>query len=73
MLTGKDLDFGFSLVKKTETDRWFRGYGGDSYVYHVRKGPRKFLGGAWQVESESELQRSASQVRYTYLTTDTNA
>ncbi|GAT20731.1 MFS transporter [Aspergillus luchuensis] len=27
---------------------WYRGYGPSYYVYDARKGPRKFLGGAFK-------------------------
>lgn len=46
-----------TVVKKTENERWFRGYGEDHYVYYARKGPKKFLGGAWEVESYEELEK----------------
>ncbi|KIW44909.1 uncharacterized protein PV06_03345 [Exophiala oligosperma] len=48
-------DFGLKKVKETATDIWFRGYGVDQYVYHVQKGPKKFLGGAFEAESYEEL------------------
>lgn len=44
-------------MKKTETERWFRGYGPDPYVYYARKGPRAFLGGAFEVESYADLEK----------------
>ena len=46
-----------TLVKKTENERWFRGYGTDQYTYYAREGPKKFLGGAWEVESYEELEK----------------
>lgn len=36
---------------------WFKGYGPDQYVYYVRKGEKKFLGGVFEVESKEELER----------------
>ncbi|MCJ1297874.1 hypothetical protein MMC08_000662 [Hypocenomyce scalaris] len=51
-------DFGLTVVKKTETEAWYRGYGADQYVYYIRKGPREFLGGAFAVESFEELEKA---------------
>ena len=45
------------VVKKTETERWYGGYGPDQYVYYARQGPRKYLGGAFEVESYEELEK----------------
>jgi hypothetical protein len=39
----------------TETEAWYRGYSSDQYVYYARKGPKAFLGGAFEVESYEEL------------------
>lgn len=50
-------DFGLSKVKETKTDLWLRGYGADQYLYHVSEGPKKFLGGAFEVASHSDLER----------------
>ena len=50
-------DFGLSVVKKTDNERWFAGYGPDQYVYYVKQGPRKFLGGAFEVESYQDLEK----------------
>lgn len=50
-------DFGMHVVKKTDTERWYSGYGPDQYVYYAREGPRKFLGGAFEVESYEDLER----------------
>ncbi|KAF2808805.1 trihydroxytoluene oxygenase [Mytilinidion resinicola] len=52
-------DFGMHVVKKTETRRWYRGYGPDQYVYYAQQGPKKFLGGAFEVESYEELEKIA--------------
>ena len=52
-------DFGMHLVKETEEQRWFRGYGNDQYVYYCRQGPKKFLGGTFLVESYEELEKAA--------------
>ena len=46
-----------TVVKKTETQRWYRGYGPDQYVYYAQKGPKKFLGGTFEVESREELEK----------------
>ena len=57
LLTPHSTDFGLTVVKKTETEAWYRGYGADQYVYYIRKGPREFLGGAFAVESFEELEK----------------
>lgn len=46
------------VVKKGEKERWFRGYGPDQYVYYAREGPKKFLGGTFEVESRAELEKA---------------
>ena len=47
-----------TVVRKTDTERWFRGYGPDPYVYYARKGSSKaFLGGAFEVESYQDLEK----------------
>lgn len=52
-------DFGMHIVKETEEGLWWRGYGNDQYVYYVQKGPeKKFLGGAFEVESYEELEKA---------------
>jgi hypothetical protein len=53
------LDFGMHVVKRTEDKVWYRGYGPDQYVYYAQKGEKKFLGGAYEVESEAELEKAA--------------
>jgi len=45
------------VVKRTETERWYRGYGPDQYVYYARQGPEKYLGGVFEVESREELEK----------------
>jgi hypothetical protein len=45
------------VVHKTETQRWFGGYGPDHYVYYAQQGPKKFLGGTFEVESYHELEK----------------
>ena len=50
-------DFGMSVAKKTETQRWFKGYGRDQYVYYAQQGEKKFLGGTFEVESFAELEK----------------
>lgn len=42
---------------KTDTEVWYRGYGPDQYIYYAQKGPKKFLGGTFEVESYAELER----------------
>ncbi|KAF4164615.1 hypothetical protein CNMCM6936_008899 [Aspergillus lentulus] len=54
-------DFGMKVVKKTDDEVWYRGYGTDPYVYYARKGPKKeFLGGTFEVESYQDLERAAN-------------
>ncbi|PGH18987.1 hypothetical protein AJ79_00020 [Helicocarpus griseus UAMH5409] len=52
-------DFGMHVAKKTDTKVWYRGYGPDQYIYYAQKGPKKFLGGTFEVESYAELERAA--------------
>lgn len=56
-LTDSLADFGLRVIKKTDTERWYGGYGPDQYVYYAREGPRKFLGGTFEVESYAELEK----------------
>ncbi len=49
------IDFGLHVMKKTETEMWYRGYGPDQYVYYARQGPKAFLGGSFEVESYEDL------------------
>ncbi|GIK06761.1 hypothetical protein Aspvir_002412 [Aspergillus viridinutans] len=53
-------DFGMKVVKKTDEEVWYRGYGTDQYVYYARKGPKAFLGGTFEVESYRNLERAAN-------------
>ena len=48
-----------TVIKKTETQRWYRGYGPDQYVYYAQQGPKKYLGGTFEVESMEELEKYA--------------
>jgi hypothetical protein len=43
------------VAKRTESEVWFRGYGDDQYVYYATKGPKKFLGGVFAVDSKEEF------------------
>jgi hypothetical protein len=52
-------DFGMHIAKRTEDQIWYRGYGPDQYVYYAQKGPKKFLGGTYEVESLAELEKAA--------------
>ena len=45
------------VVKKTDDKVWFRGYGADQYVYYAQRGPKKFLGGTFEVESYQDLEK----------------
>lgn len=60
-------DFGMRVVQKTDTERWYAGYGSDQYVYYARKGPRKFLGGTFEVSSYSELEKAAARFKDTVI------
>ncbi|CAG8088878.1 unnamed protein product [Penicillium olsonii] len=51
-------DFGMFVAKQTDDEVWYRGYGVDQYVYYAKKGPKKFLGGAFEVESYQDLERA---------------
>jgi hypothetical protein len=50
-------DFGMHVAKKTDDQIWYRGYGSDQYVYYAQKGPKKFMGGAFEVESYEDLEK----------------
>ncbi|KAI1431049.1 trihydroxytoluene oxygenase [Xylaria sp. CBS 124048] len=52
-------DFGMTVAKKTDEEIWLRGYGPDPYVYYAKKGPKKFLGGTFLVETYEDLERAA--------------
>ena len=51
-------DFGMAVAHKTDTERWFKGYGDDQYVYYACRGPKKFLGGCFEVASFAELEKA---------------
>ncbi|RFU34063.1 hypothetical protein B7463_g2297, partial [Scytalidium lignicola] len=51
-------DFGMKVVKRTEDEVWYEGYGPDAYVYYAKKGEKKFLGGAFLVETMAELEKA---------------
>ncbi|KAL3455997.1 Glyoxalase/Bleomycin resistance protein/Dihydroxybiphenyl dioxygenase [Aspergillus heterothallicus] len=53
-------DFGMTVAKCTENEIWYKGYGTDQYVYYARKGPKEFLGGAFEVESYQDLERATA-------------
>jgi hypothetical protein len=52
-------DFGMVVAKRTPEQIWFKGYGADPYLYYAEKGPRKFLGGAFEVESYGDLEKAS--------------
>lgn len=52
-------DFGAHVVKRTHEEIWYRGYGPDQYVYYAQKGPKKFMGGTYEVESYEDLEKAA--------------
>ena len=45
------------IAEKTEDEIWFKGYGSDHYVYHASKGPKQFLGGAFEAQSQEDFDR----------------
>ncbi|KAL5403866.1 hypothetical protein PMIN06_010764 [Paraphaeosphaeria minitans] len=53
-------DFGMSVAQKAEGKRWFKGYGTDQYVYYAQEGEKRFLGGAFEVESYAELEKATN-------------
>ena len=57
LMLGTTADFGMSVAKKTDTQRWYKGYGSDQYVYYAQQGEKKFLGGTFEVESYAELEK----------------
>jgi hypothetical protein len=51
-------DFGMHLVKRTDDVMWWRGYSSEPYVCVIEKGlEKKFLGGAFAVDSYAELEK----------------
>lgn len=53
------LDFGMVIAKQTEDKIWFRGYSTDQYVYYAQRGPRKFMGGTYEVETFADLEKAS--------------
>ena len=52
------LDFGLQIEKETHDEIFFRGYGTEPFIYHLKRGTRNaFHGAAYDVEL-SELQRA---------------
>ncbi|KAI2928126.1 hypothetical protein CBS147321_11098 [Aspergillus niger] len=51
-------DFGMQIVKQTDDQIWYRGYGPDPYVYYARRGPKQFLGATFEVESYQDLEKA---------------
>ncbi|KAJ5125334.1 uncharacterized protein N7443_008406 [Penicillium atrosanguineum] len=47
-----------TVVKRTDDEIWYRGYGDDQYVYYARKGPKEYLGGTFAVESYEDLEKA---------------
>ncbi|KAK0835771.1 hypothetical protein LTR73_000270 [Friedmanniomyces endolithicus] len=54
------LDFGMHIAKRSPDGEriWYRGYGTAQYVYYAQRGPKKFLGGTFEVESHAELEKA---------------
>ena len=53
------LDFGMQIAHRTVDRIWFSGYGVDQYVYYAQAGPKKFLGGTFEVEEYDDLTQAA--------------
>lgn len=56
------LDFGLVPVEESDDKIYFRGFGVDQFVYVAEKtsdGKRKFRGGAWIVQSMTELEKAS--------------
>lgn len=51
------IDFGMEAIKKAGDEVWYKGSGPDPYVYYACKGPKKFLGGVFEVETKEELEK----------------
>jgi hypothetical protein len=55
------LDFGFSVVKSTDNEIYYRGYGTEPFVYCAAKGTEnKFGGAAFVVDSMEDLELATS-------------
>ena len=56
------VDFGLVPIEETDEKVYFRGFGRDPFVYVAEKtndDKRRFLGGAWIVQSIAELEKAA--------------
>jgi hypothetical protein len=51
------VDFGMQIAQRTDDEIWFKGYGSDQYVYYARKGPKQFLGGTFEAQSQEDFDR----------------
>jgi len=57
------VDFGMQIVKQSDEHMWWRGSSAEPYVYVAEKGPeKKFLGGAWVVQSYADLEKYADSL-----------
>jgi hypothetical protein len=55
------LDFGFSVVQRTEDKIYYRGYGTEPFLYCAMKGNDDIFGGtAWVVDSMEDLELATS-------------
>lgn len=53
------LDFGFQIAHETQDEIYFRGYGCEPFIYHLKRGSKAaFVSAAYVVESFSELERA---------------
>ena len=53
-----------NVVTQTDTQRWYRGYGHDQYVYWAQQGQNRFLGGDFEVESYDELEKYVHSISF---------
>ena len=45
------------VAKRTEDEIWYKGYGPDQYVYYTTRGPKKFLGGGFEAETQEDFEK----------------
>lgn len=53
-------DFGMEIAHRIEDRVWLRGYGVDQYVYYAQAGPKRFLGGTFEVEEYKDLVKASN-------------
>lgn len=53
------LDFGLQVAQEAQDEVFFKGYGSEPFIYHLKRASKSSFGGAaYVVESESELERA---------------